>query len=57
MKEVDYKEFYEKTHAARKRYHARRQMKIKLLMKKAAEAGIVVTDKEVDDYMRKNVKK
>lgn len=32
-------------------------MKIKLLMKKAAEAGIVVTDKEVDDYMRKNVKK
>jgi hypothetical protein len=57
MKEVDYKEFYEKTLAARKKYHARRQMRIKLLMRKAIESGIVVTDKEVDDYMKKNAKK
>lgn len=42
--------------ATAERARVRRDARIKLFLKKAQSAGIVVTDKEVDEYIKTNKK-
>lgn len=57
-KEINYKEEYEKRIAREKRSYQRRAVKVDLILKKAYEAGITATEKEVDEaYEKKYGKK
>lgn len=49
---IDYKAEFEKRKAREKRAYLRRAIKIDLVMKKAEKAGIVVTEKEVDEVFK-----
>ena len=46
-------EAYEKMVESRKKHTARRQAKINVILRKAKEAGIVVTEAEIDAELRK----
>lgn len=52
-KAIDYQKFYEETKARERRYAVRQQ----LLIKKAREAGLTVTDAEVDAEIARLAKK
>lgn len=45
---------FERMQATAQRATKRRNARIKLLCEKAKKAGIEVSDKEIDDYIKKN---
>ena len=47
---------YEKMKDTAERARKRRDARIKLTLKKAEEAGLSVSDKEVDDFLKKQAK-
>ena len=52
-KQVDYKKFYEQQMVSRKKSQLRRRVKFNLMEKKLMEMNVVITDREIDDEMKK----